>query len=321
MPASSALLPVELPEVDRKIIRSLQADGRRPYVHIAKDVGIDEKTVRRRTAELREKGIIDITTVTDPALLGYGAIALCGLTIDISATLSEVAAELAAIDAVDYVVVATGRYDVILEVLCRDSADLLRVIEKQIRAVPAVRTCETFPYLWLHYQQQRWDAAQTDLVGDGRMNGAKALDPIDQQLIKVLNEDARAPFRQIAGQLGISESQVRQRVAQLTGSGAVRVMAITNPFNLGFQRLAWLGVNVGPGASAGEVVERLARVPSIAYLAVCAGRFDILAEAVCIDDRDLLRVLDRDIRPMAGVRQVESWVFLEGHYKRLRPTF
>jgi DNA-binding Lrp family transcriptional regulator len=321
MHSRSVLLPVELPEVDRKIIRSLQMDGRRPYVHIAKDVGIDEKTVRRRTAELREKGIIDITTVTDPALLDYGAIALCGLTVDISTPPSQVAAELARIDAVDYVVVATGRYDVIVEVLCRDSADMLRVIEKEIRAVPAVRTCETFPYLWLHYQQQQWDAAQTDLAGEGRMDSGKVLDPIDRQLVKVLNEDARAPFRQIADQVGISESQVRQRVTQLTGSGAVRVMAITNPFNLGFRRLAWLGVNVGPGTSARDVVDRLARVPSIAYLAVCAGRFDILAEAVCIDDRDLLRVLDRDIRPMVGVRQVESWVFLEAHYKRLRPIF
>jgi Lrp/AsnC family transcriptional regulator for asnA, asnC and gidA len=321
MHSTSVLAPFDLPEVDRQIIRNLQVDGRRPYVHIAKDLGIDEKTVRRRTTELREKGIIDITTVTDPALLGYGAIALCGLTVDVSALPSQVAAELAALDAVDYVVVATGRFDIILEVLCRDSQDLLDVIENQIRGVAAVRTCETFPYLWLHYQQQQWDAAQTTSVGDGRMVGDKALDPIDRQLILALNEDARAPFRQIADRLEISESQVRQRVTQLTGSGAVRVMAITNPFNLGFRRLAWLGVNVGPGASAGDVVERLSRVPSIAYLAVCAGRFDILAEAVCIDDRDLLRVLDRDIRPMVGVRQVESWVFLEAHYKRLRPIF
>lgn len=321
MEPNPVLAPIDLPEVDRQIIRNLQIDGRRPYVHIAKDVGIDEKTVRRRTAELREKGIIDITTVTDPALLGYGAIALCGLTVDISALPSQVAADLAAIDAVDYVVVATGRFDILLEVLCKDSQDLLEVIENQIRRVPAVRTCETFPYLWLHYQQQQWDAAQSDSIGAGRMEGGRPLDRIDQQVILALNEDARASFRRIAKRLRVSESQVRQRVTHLTESGAVRVMAITNPFNLGFRRLAWLGVNVGPGASAGDVVERLSRVPSIAYLAVCAGRFDILAEAVCIDDRDLLRVLDRDIRPMDGVRQVESWVFLEAHFKRLRPNF
>jgi Lrp/AsnC family transcriptional regulator for asnA, asnC and gidA len=321
MQSNTVLAPIELPEVDRQIIRNLQVDGRRSFVQIAKDVGIDEKTVRKRTAELREKGIIDITTVTDPTLLGYGAIALCGLTVDISALPSEVAADLAALDAVDYVVVATGRFDIILEVLCRDSNDLLEVIENQIRGVPAVRSCETFPYLWLHYQQQQWDAAQSDSVGDGLMDVTTTVDSVDQQVILALNEDARAPFRQIAKRVGISESRVRQRVSHLTESGAVKVMAITNPFNLGFRRLAWLGVNVGPGASAGDVVERLSKVPSIAYLAVCAGRFDILAEAVCIDDRDLLRVLDRDIRPMDGVRQVESWVFLEAHYKRLRPIF
>jgi Lrp/AsnC family transcriptional regulator for asnA, asnC and gidA len=321
MRSNNAQNPIDLPEVDRQIIRNLQTDGRRPYVRIAKDVGIDEKTVRRRTAELRERGIIDITTVTDPGLLGYGAIALCGLTVDISAMPSRVAADLAAIDAVDYVVVATGRFDILVEVLCRDAQDLLKTIENQIRRVPAVRTCETFPYLWLHYQQQQWDAAQSTSIGDGRMDGGGPLDRIDQQLVMALNEDARAPFRQIAASLDISESQVRQRVTHLTESGAVKVMAITNPSNLGFRRLAWFGVNVGPGASAGAVVERLSRVPSIAYLAVCAGRFDILAEAVCIDDRDLLRVLDRDIRPMVGVRQVESWVFLEAHYKRLRPIF
>src|SRR4051794_54910 len=160
---------IDLPEIDREIIRILRIDGRRPYVRIAKEVGLDEKTVRRRMADLRESGIIDVTTVTDPALLGYGAIALCGMTVDASASPSTVADALAEVDAVDYVVVAAGRFDILVEVLARDSEELVEAIEDEVRSVAGVRSCETFSYLWLHYQEQRWEATRGDSAGDGRM--------------------------------------------------------------------------------------------------------------------------------------------------------
>jgi Lrp/AsnC family transcriptional regulator for asnA, asnC and gidA len=58
---------------------------------------------------------------------------------------------------------------------------------------------------------------------------------------------------------------------------------------------------------------------AIAYLAICAGRYDILAEVICVDHDDLLRVIDEDVRGEPGVARVEAFLILDLFYKRVRP--
>ena len=55
----------------------------------------------------------------------------------------KVAEKLAAIDAVDYVVLTAGSFDVIVEVVCEDDDDLLDLLNTKIRAVPGVISTET----------------------------------------------------------------------------------------------------------------------------------------------------------------------------------
>jgi Lrp/AsnC family transcriptional regulator for asnA, asnC and gidA len=56
---------------------------------------------------------------------------------------------LAEVDNVDYMVVAAGRFQQLLEVVCRDNEELLALINDVIPAIPGVRTTETFTYLHL----------------------------------------------------------------------------------------------------------------------------------------------------------------------------
>jgi Lrp/AsnC family transcriptional regulator for asnA, asnC and gidA len=102
-------------------------------------------------------------------------------------------------------------------------------------------------------------------------------------------------------------------------SGAVRILAITNPSSLGFRTLGWLGINLAPGTRIEELADRLSLPSAIAYLAICAGRYDILAEVICVDHDDLLRVIDEDVRGEPGVARVEAFLILDLFYKRVRP--
>jgi Lrp/AsnC family transcriptional regulator for asnA, asnC and gidA len=311
---------VELSDLDSAIIRILQGDGRRSAAQIAREVGATERVVRRRLSELRDSGIIQITTVADPVVLGYRSLALLAIRTDRTRPATEVARELAELEACDYAVVITGRFDVLVEIVCRDPADLLRTTEGRVLRVPGVGTVETFPYLQLRYQEPMWERARSKTAAEGVAREVVALDEVDRALVRELSADGRAPFRDLSASLKISESQVRARVGRLTQSGAVRVMAITKPRSLGFETLAWLGVTVGPGASVADVADRLADVPSIAYLVVTAGSFDILAEAVCVDLADLARLLDAEVRGLPGVSRVEAMVCLDQHYERIRPV-
>ena len=57
--------------------------------------------------------------------------------------------ELAALPEVDYVVVTTGRYDILIEMVSEDNEGLLRFLTERLQAVEGVRDTETFTYLRL----------------------------------------------------------------------------------------------------------------------------------------------------------------------------
>ncbi|MEA2331908.1 MAG: hypothetical protein QOH58_2046 [Thermoleophilaceae bacterium] len=323
-PGSSSHAPISLDAaislspMDRAIIEALQHDGRRTFASIAIELGVTEKSVRSHVARLRADKIIEITTVTDPAVLGYQTSAIVGVKSSQERTLSDIADELWTIPAVDYVAIVAGRYDLLVEVLCQDSAALLRTIEEDVRRVAgAGATLEALPYLRLHYQEPRWaEAQEKEPEGDGE---PYLLNEIDRGIIVELNADGRTPFAAIARELDISESQVRNRVARMTSSGAVRIVALTNPGTLGFDTLAWLGLRVAAGSSAARLADRLRDLPSVTYLAVCAGRFDLMAEVLCLDLRHLAQLVDEEVRTLPGLGSVEVMTGLDLRYRRISP--
>jgi Lrp/AsnC family transcriptional regulator for asnA, asnC and gidA len=310
----------DLPPVDREIIRLLQINGRAPFAQIARELEVSEKSVRKRVAHLLASDVIQVTTIAEPAVLGHHAMALVGLRLDHSRTSSDVAAELADIPAVDYVVITTGRFHLLVELLGPDLPTIMRVVEERILAVDGVNGSETFPYLRLHYQEPRWEAARWKVGHDGT-GAPHPLDDVDRSVLRELNADGRAPFQAIARQLDVSESQIRQRVNRMVESGTIRIMAITNPASLGFRTMAWLAIEAAPGARVAEVCERIAALGSITYVVACAGRFDIFAEAICVDQEDLLTVLDEEIRALPGVARVEAFLYLGLRYKQVPSAF
>jgi len=68
----------------------------------------------------------------------------------------RVAAELGTIDAVDYVVLTAGSFDVLAEVVCENDEDLIDLLNQRIRQIPGVRSTETFVYLKLQKQFYNW---------------------------------------------------------------------------------------------------------------------------------------------------------------------
>ena len=307
---------------DQHMIRLLQEDGRMPAAEIGRRLGVSERTVRSRLATLRESGVIELTTVADPVLLGYTALAMIALEVEPPRPLEDVAGELAGLAAVDYVVIVAGRSPVLAELVCRDQADLLRVLDRQVRTIRSVRSVECFPYTRLWYQEPMWDIARGRRQSGGGVHAEGIdLDQVDRDLLAALSADGRTPYRVLAFRAHVSETQARARVARMVRSGAVRVMAITKPRSLGYEAMAWLGIRCGPQHRVGDVADRLSSLAAIAYLATCAGRHDILAEAILADAGDLDRLLDEEIRPLEGVERVEASLVLDLHYERVPPPW
>jgi Lrp/AsnC family transcriptional regulator, regulator for asnA, asnC and gidA len=145
---------VVLDDIDKAIIRELQLDGRTPYAKLGPAVGLSQAAVRQRVQRLIENGVMQVVAVTDPLMLGFTLEAMIGVEVD--GDLRAVASKVAQVDNVDYVVVTTGRFDLVVEVVCRDHEELLHLINDVIRAIPGVRATETFTYLHLEKQTYSW---------------------------------------------------------------------------------------------------------------------------------------------------------------------
>ncbi len=308
-----------LDPADRAIIEHLQEDGRRSFARIARATGLTEKTVRSRTRHLLGCEIIQIAAVTDPRALGYNSSALLGLVLDPAVAASRTAGKLLAVAAIDYVVVATGRYGLFAEVICHDRRELQDVIENRIGRIIGIRTIESFPYLSLHYQLANFGAARRKSLQEAGVV-PRALVAMDRDIVKALSQDGRMPLQTVADRLGISESQVRNRFNAMARQGVVSVIAIVNPMTLGYGTVAWVAVRVGGGVPARDVADRLSHLSRVTYVAICAGRFDIFTEIACRDEDELLAVIDDDIRPLDGAMSIEVSIYQHLYYKRLTPV-
>jgi Lrp/AsnC family transcriptional regulator for asnA, asnC and gidA len=143
-----------LDAVGKAIVEQLQEDGRRPYATIARAVGLSEAAVRQRVARLQEAGVIQIVAVTDPLQLGFRRQAMVGIKSD--GDVVDLADALAEMPEVDYVVITAGSYDVLIEAVCEDDEHLLELVGRRIRALPGVRSTETFVYMKLRKQHYNW---------------------------------------------------------------------------------------------------------------------------------------------------------------------
>ncbi|WP_315770773.1 Lrp/AsnC family transcriptional regulator [Rhodococcoides kroppenstedtii] len=146
--------PAKLDDVSKAIIEQLQEDGRRPYGAIGKIVGLSEAAVRQRVQKLTEAGVMQIVAVTDPVQVGFRRQAMVGIRC--SGDLNTVSEALSRIDAVDYIVLTAGSFDVIIEVVCEDDNHLFEILNERIRTLPGVHTVETFVYMKLVKQHYNW---------------------------------------------------------------------------------------------------------------------------------------------------------------------
>ena len=143
-----------LDERSKRIIEQLQEDARRSYAAIARAVGLSEAATRLRVQRLLEEGIVQIAAVTRAEAVGFHRQAMLGVRVE--GDIRAVAQKLGNLPEAEYVVVCAGQYDLLVELVCEDDEHLLDVIDNGVRAVPGVRSTETFVYLRVEKESYQW---------------------------------------------------------------------------------------------------------------------------------------------------------------------
>jgi Lrp/AsnC family transcriptional regulator, regulator for asnA, asnC and gidA len=142
-----------LDEPNRRIIEILQRDGRCSYTAIGRELGISETAVRARVRRLTDAGVLDVVAVTNPLKLGFDVMALVG--VQAQAELDRVAHEVSQWRETSYVVLTSGSYDLLVEVVCENNRHLLELVQR-MREIDGVKSTETFMYLDMVKMTYAW---------------------------------------------------------------------------------------------------------------------------------------------------------------------
>ena len=136
-------MAIQLSDTDKAIINALQRDGKATNASIARETGVSEETIRRRSNRLIQEEVIKVTGIPDASKLGYECEVLIGIQ-TAPDKLDNVATALSALDEVSVVSITTGSYDIFAEVRLLSHADLLGFITGKVSSISGVVRTETF---------------------------------------------------------------------------------------------------------------------------------------------------------------------------------
>ena len=138
--------PNRLDSIDQYIIDAMHKDGREAFAQIAEKLNVSPGMIRQRYNRLVDMGYLKVVAVTNPLMMGMRTMALIGVHTEASKML-QVAEEISKIEEVVYLVVVSGRYDIICEVFCRDHEDLLKFLTEKLAKIDGIRETESFIHL------------------------------------------------------------------------------------------------------------------------------------------------------------------------------
>ncbi len=129
--------PIQLDEIDYRIIELLQIDGRMSIQDIAKSTSSTSSTVRKRIQRMNDANIMRVVAVTDFSAAGYELMLAIGIEVE-NRRPEEVGLELAELPEVFSVNMTTGVHDLDILVAARDFSELSHFLHEELPNISGI---------------------------------------------------------------------------------------------------------------------------------------------------------------------------------------
>jgi Lrp/AsnC family transcriptional regulator for asnA, asnC and gidA len=143
------------------------------------------------------------------------------------------------------------------------------------------------------------------------------MDSIDNTILRMLMNNARIPYLEIARECGISGAAIHQRVKKLTDLGVIQgARLIVDPKSMGFDVCAIIGIQLREVALHGSTVETLRRVPEVVECYFLTGKYNLLIKVYCRDNEHLMHTIFDKILTVPGITTTETFISLDETFSR-----
>ena len=136
---------LKLDGIDKKIIKMLMENSRRPILEIAKNIGISGAAIHQRLRKLEAQNLIIGSSIkVNTKILGYTTMAFIGIFLDIATNNKTVVNQLKEIPEILECHYTTGDWSVLAKLICKDNEDLMQILTKKIQTIKGVSRTETY---------------------------------------------------------------------------------------------------------------------------------------------------------------------------------
>ena len=142
------------------------------------------------------------------------------------------------------------------------------------------------------------------------------LDSLDRQILKLISQDARIPFLEVARACNVSGAAIHQRVAKLSNLGIIKgSQFIIDPEKIGYETCAYMGLYLKEPEKFDQVVEELKKIPEVVECHYTTGSFDMFIKIYAINNHHLLEIIHDKLQPL-GLSRSETIISFNASINR-----
>lgn len=143
------------------------------------------------------------------------------------------------------------------------------------------------------------------------------LDELDERILKMIVDNARIPFLEVARACGVSGAAIHQRVQKLTGLGVIKGSEfLLDAEKIGYETCAYVGIFLTSPSTFEYVVKELEKIPEVVECYYTTGQYDLLIKVFAKNNKDLLRIIHTELQPLGLSRTETLMCFKEGFRKK-----
>ncbi len=148
------------------------------------------------------------------------------------------------------------------------------------------------------------------------------LDELDEKILRLIVENARIPFLEVARECGVSGAAIHQRVQKLTTLGVVKGSEfIVDSEKIGYETCAFVGIFLTSPSTFDYVVQELEKIPEVVECYYTTGQYDLLIKVYAKNNKDLLRIIHSELQPLGLSRTETLMCFKDAFRKKLPINF
>ena len=147
------------------------------------------------------------------------------------------------------------------------------------------------------------------------------IDSLDKQILEIISQNARIPFKDVAAECGVSRAAIHQRVQHLIAGGVITGSGFdVNPKSVGYSTCTYVGINLERGSMYKDVVQQLLTIPEIVECHFTTGSYTMLLKVYARDNEQLMDLLNNKMQMIPGVVSTETLISLDQSIKREIPV-